>query len=138
MPLRLVLGPANSGKIALLEERFLADVDAGRDPVLLAPNRLDVDTIERDLLRRRACVLGGSVGTFGDLFEQVLGAAFPAARRHGGGIMVRVPHSSGLLEGGYTRDTVFPEGDHRNHRDLRYEQQRHDRRRESVGHGVRR
>lgn len=30
--------------------------------------------------------------------------------------MVRVPHSSGMLEGKYTADTVFPPNDHRNHR----------------------
>jgi aryl-alcohol dehydrogenase-like predicted oxidoreductase len=27
-----------------------------------------------------------------------------------------VPHSSGMLEGRYTEDTVFPENDHRRHR----------------------
>lgn len=32
------------------------------------------------------------------------------------GYMVRVPHSSGMLEGKYTEDTVFPAGDHRRHR----------------------
>lgn len=32
------------------------------------------------------------------------------------GYMVRVPHSSGMLEGKYTQDTVFPAGDHRRHR----------------------
>lgn len=32
------------------------------------------------------------------------------------GFMVRVPHSSGMLEGKYTEDTVFPAGDHRRHR----------------------
>jgi aryl-alcohol dehydrogenase-like predicted oxidoreductase len=30
--------------------------------------------------------------------------------------IVRVPHSSGMLEGDLTADTVFPEGDHRRHR----------------------
>jgi aryl-alcohol dehydrogenase-like predicted oxidoreductase len=30
--------------------------------------------------------------------------------------LIRVPHSSGLLEGRYTADTVFPPNDHRNHR----------------------
>ena len=30
--------------------------------------------------------------------------------------LVRVPHSSGMLEGKYTEDTVFPPNDHRNHR----------------------
>jgi aryl-alcohol dehydrogenase-like predicted oxidoreductase len=32
------------------------------------------------------------------------------------GYMIRVPHSSGMLEGKYTEDTVFPENDHRRHR----------------------
>ncbi|MEI7926360.1 MAG: aldo/keto reductase [Chloroflexota bacterium] len=31
-------------------------------------------------------------------------------------LVVRVPHSSGMLEGKYTADTVFPEHDHRRHR----------------------
>ncbi len=30
--------------------------------------------------------------------------------------LIRVPHSSGMLEGHYTADTVFPPNDHRNHR----------------------
>ena len=30
--------------------------------------------------------------------------------------LIRVTHSSGMLEGKYTPDTVFPAGDHRNHR----------------------
>lgn len=32
------------------------------------------------------------------------------------GYMIRVPHSSGMLEGHYTADTTFPQGDHRRHR----------------------
>ena len=32
------------------------------------------------------------------------------------GVLVRVPHSSGLLEGKFTEDTTFPPGDHRSHR----------------------
>ncbi len=32
------------------------------------------------------------------------------------GYMIRVPHSSGMLEGRYTADTTFPKGDHRRHR----------------------
>ncbi len=38
------------------------------------------------------------------------------ARATGRSILVRVPHSSGMLEGHYTPDTVFPENDHRRHR----------------------
>ena len=30
--------------------------------------------------------------------------------------LIRVTHSSGMLEGHYTEDTVFPPNDHRNHR----------------------
>jgi len=32
------------------------------------------------------------------------------------GFMIRVPHASGMLEGHYTENTVFPENDHRRHR----------------------
>jgi aryl-alcohol dehydrogenase-like predicted oxidoreductase len=32
------------------------------------------------------------------------------------GYMIRVPHSSGMLEGHYTSDTTFAKGDHRRHR----------------------
>jgi aryl-alcohol dehydrogenase-like predicted oxidoreductase len=39
-----------------------------------------------------------------------------AAREAPTGLMIRVPHSSGMLEGHYTRDTVFAENDHRRHR----------------------
>src|SRR6185437_15386081 len=43
MPLQLVLGPANCGKIALLLDRFLEAADAGADPFLIVPNRPDVE-----------------------------------------------------------------------------------------------
>jgi aryl-alcohol dehydrogenase-like predicted oxidoreductase len=39
-----------------------------------------------------------------------------AAREASIGLMIRVPHSSGMLEGHYTSDTVFAENDHRRHR----------------------
>ena len=38
------------------------------------------------------------------------------AERTGKALVVRVPHSSGMLEGNYTADTVFAENDHRRHR----------------------
>lgn len=41
---------------------------------------------------------------------------FPLARERGVGVVVRVPHSSGLLEGGYTLETTFAPTDHRSHR----------------------
>ncbi len=39
-----------------------------------------------------------------------------AAEEAGTSLLVRVPHSSGMLEGKYTPDTVFPKSDHRSHR----------------------
>jgi aryl-alcohol dehydrogenase-like predicted oxidoreductase len=56
-----------------------------------------------------------------NLLEQDPGNDFiEAARGTGAGLVARVPHSSGLLEGHYTADTTFPEGDHRNHRPRRW------------------
>ena len=52
-----------------------------------------------------------------NLLEQDPGRAFiAAAREHGVGMMARVPHSSGLLEGHFDEATTFAPGDHRNHR----------------------
>lgn len=52
-----------------------------------------------------------------NLLEQMLGQGiFPASRRHGRSILVRVPHASGLLDGTVKPETVFGENDHRFHR----------------------
>jgi aryl-alcohol dehydrogenase-like predicted oxidoreductase len=52
-----------------------------------------------------------------NLLEQDPGRDFiAAARATNTGMMVRVPHSSGLLEGVYTKDTTFDEKDHRSFR----------------------
>jgi len=49
-----------------------------------------------------------------NMLEQQIGAPLvPLAKSHGVGLMVRVPHSSGLLEGRYTRETTFGKDDHR-------------------------
>src|SRR5690349_6055310 len=69
MPLRLVAGPANAGKVELLLDRYLASLD--REPVLIVPNRSDVESVSRDLLARRPALLGGTIDTFDDLFERV-------------------------------------------------------------------
>jgi len=58
-----------------------------------------------------------SVQIIYNLLEQMLEPdVFEAARETGGGVMCRVPHASGLLEGSYTADTEFAPGDHRNFR----------------------
>jgi aryl-alcohol dehydrogenase-like predicted oxidoreductase len=59
----------------------------------------------------------GALQTIYNLFEQDPGRAFfPVARERGAGVLVRVPHSSGMLEGKYSKDTAFSENDHRSHR----------------------
>jgi ATP-dependent helicase/DNAse subunit B len=75
MGLTLLAGPANAGKVALLLERYLGAL--GSDPVLIVPNRPDVERAERDLLRRAGCLLGGTVGTFDDLFDELAKAGAP-------------------------------------------------------------
>ena len=42
-----------------------------REPVLIVPNRSDVDRVERELLARRPALLGGTIGTFDDVFERI-------------------------------------------------------------------
>jgi aryl-alcohol dehydrogenase-like predicted oxidoreductase len=54
-----------------------------------------------------------------NLLEPHPGAAIHRAARECSAdtmALIRVPHSSGMLEGKYTADTVFPPGDHRAHR----------------------
>ncbi len=54
-----------------------------------------------------------------NILEQYPGDEQIAAAKEtnaGTGYMIRVPHSSGMLEGHYTADTTFPKGDHRRHR----------------------
>ncbi|HEY0790601.1 MAG TPA: aldo/keto reductase [Chthoniobacterales bacterium] len=54
-----------------------------------------------------------------NLLEQYPGSAIHQAARDAGTdtmFLIRVTHSSGMLEGHYTPETVFPPNDHRNHR----------------------
>jgi hypothetical protein len=67
VPLALLVSPANAGSASLLD-RYLATSITAR-PVV--PNRGEVDRVERDLLARRPVLLGGSIGTFDDLFERL-------------------------------------------------------------------
>jgi ATP-dependent helicase/nuclease subunit B len=69
VPLALLVGPANAGKVARLLERYLENLD--REPFLVVPNRAEVDRVERDLLAWRPALLGGAIGTFDDLFEEI-------------------------------------------------------------------
>src|SRR5437588_13037219 len=67
--LTLITGPANAGKVALLLQRYLDTLD--REPILIVPNWPDVDRAERDLLDLRPALMGGTIGTFDDVFERI-------------------------------------------------------------------
>jgi ATP-dependent helicase/DNAse subunit B len=73
VPLRLIAGPANAGKVGLLLGRYIAALESsnGLEPFLIVPNRADVDRVERELLAQRPALLGGSIGTFDDVFARL-------------------------------------------------------------------
>ncbi|MBA2475482.1 MAG: hypothetical protein H0V40_05955, partial [Actinobacteria bacterium] len=77
MPLTLVTGPANAGKVALLLGRYLESIE--QDPLLIVPYRSDVERVERDLLRRTPALAGGWIATFDQVFER-LAREDPSAR----------------------------------------------------------
>ncbi|HEY6583303.1 MAG TPA: PD-(D/E)XK nuclease family protein [Gaiellaceae bacterium] len=69
MALTLLVGPANAGKVERLLDRYLAALD--RDPILIVPNRPDVEWAERELLAKSPALLGGWICTFPDLFRRI-------------------------------------------------------------------
>jgi ATP-dependent helicase/DNAse subunit B len=98
MALSLVVGPANAGKVALLLDRYRAAL--GHDPYLIVPTRSDVERAERDLVAAGG-VLGGSIGTFDDLFERIArdGEARPAVTDVQQGLLLRAAASNASLNG---------------------------------------
>jgi aryl-alcohol dehydrogenase-like predicted oxidoreductase len=68
-----------------------------------------------DLIRERRV---GSLQVINNVLEPYPGQILTRAAEETGetGIMVRVTHSSGMLEGRYTEDTQFAKNDHRRHR----------------------
>lgn len=70
----------------------------------------------RQVEEGRACVVerGMTTQIIYNLLEQQIGQPLiPLAAERGVGLMARVPHASGLLEGRYTRETSFGADDHR-------------------------
>jgi aryl-alcohol dehydrogenase-like predicted oxidoreductase len=69
-----------------------------------------------DAVRRRSVQ---SLQIIWNMLEQYPGNEQVRAAYESGadtGYMIRVPHSSGMLEGHYTAETTFPKNDHRRHR----------------------
>jgi len=106
MALTLLAGPANAGKVALLLERYRAELE--REPVLIVPNRSDVDRVERELLASCGALLGGRIGTFDDLFRlmQTRGEHRPVATDAQRALIVRRALSRARLNG-WTRSARF-------------------------------
>jgi ATP-dependent helicase/nuclease subunit B len=75
--LALLLGPANAGKVATLLDRYVAALDRG--PLLVVPNRAEVERVELDILTRTGAILGGWIGTFDDLFARLDHSGGPSA-----------------------------------------------------------
>src|SRR5438552_2485490 len=107
MALTLLAGPANAGKVALLLERYLAEL--AREPFLIVPNRSDVDRVERELLPSCGALLGGQIGTFDDLFRRLAregGEHRPVATDAQRALIVRRALSRARLNG-WTRSARF-------------------------------
>jgi ATP-dependent helicase/DNAse subunit B len=100
MALTLLAGPANAGKVALLLERYLAALP--REPILIVPNRSDVERVERELLEQCGCLMGGQIGTFDDLFRRLSvedGGHRPVATDTQRALIVRRTLASAQLNG---------------------------------------
>jgi ATP-dependent helicase/nuclease subunit B len=88
--LKLITGPANAGKVALLLRRYLEALSD--EPYLIVPNRSDVEQVERQLLELQPALLAGSIGTFDDLFKRIArrgGDARPVASDAQRALLVR-------------------------------------------------
>jgi ATP-dependent helicase/DNAse subunit B len=88
--LNLITGPANAGKVRLLLRRYLEALPL--EPYLIVPNRSDVEERERELLALQPALLGGSIGTFDDLFRDIArrgGDARPVASEAQRALVVR-------------------------------------------------
>jgi RecB family exonuclease len=111
VPLRLIAGPANAGKVEFLLDRYLDALDAadGLEPVLIVPNRADVDRVELELLARRPALLGGSIGTFEDVFRDLAARSGEPRRRLGRAeeaLLVRRVVSNADLRRGFARSAA--------------------------------
>src|SRR5919106_5444832 len=75
MPLKLIVGPPNSGRTGAVLEEFRSQ--SARNPVLVVPTVDDVERFEGELTREGDAVIGATVGTFDQLFGLVARATDP-------------------------------------------------------------
>ena len=95
---------------ALRDEGKIRVIGAALGPALKPERQIDEGITA---IRER----GAPLQIIYNMLEQPLGnALFPIAAEQNAGIIVRVPHASGLLEGNYNENTRFEPSDHRQHR----------------------
>lgn len=86
MTLKLICGPAGSGKTTRAIEAFLAALDRGEKAVFIAPSGPDARHFERQIIRslgdeeNPGVLKGGKVTTYGGLCREILAKAEPGAR----------------------------------------------------------
>lgn len=74
-----------------------------------------VETVEEGLLCLEQEGIQSLQVIFNVFRQKLLTELLPQAKKKGVGIIVRLPLASGLLAGKYTKNTSFPENDHRNY-----------------------
>ncbi len=74
-----------------------------------------VESVEEGLLCLEQDGLRSLQVIFNPFRQKLVRELLPQARDKGVGIIVRLPLASGLLAGKFTRDTIFPQSDHRNY-----------------------
>lgn len=68
MGLKIVYGPANSGKSGIITAAWLDSLKKGESPVLVLPTRADVNRVKKELAGRTGCIIGGRITDFDNLF----------------------------------------------------------------------
>jgi ATP-dependent helicase/DNAse subunit B len=79
VPITLVTGPANAGKVRVVLDALRAHHARGEEPLLVVPTRADVEYYRRELARD-GLVLGARVERFQGLLSEIVSRAGPAER----------------------------------------------------------
>lgn len=78
--LKVICGPAGSGKTERAMEAYLEAADRGDNPVFIAPSGPDARHFQRELLRRRPVLTGRRVTTLGGLASELFRKVDPETR----------------------------------------------------------
>lgn len=72
MALKLVYGPANSGKTGFLYKVWLEALKAGGSPTLVLPTTADVQRAKKELAQKSGSIIGGWISNYNDLFRRII------------------------------------------------------------------